>query len=156
MCKLVPFGNCHRQREWTIAGEKNACLGSLLYIHVAKEKRNMEWFSVEFNLYLFEMFKIWEIVNWAFWVNRSQPSAVSLYFYSVVECADRIGKRKTWLRSQTPTLTSRASHSLRIRFAFASHSLRIRFAAHFFVRVRNREAVNSLIFEKKLLFRIYV
>lgn len=141
MCKLVPFGNCHRQREWTIVGEKNACLGSLLYIYVAKEKRNMEWFSVEFNLYLFEMFKIWEIVNWAFWVNRSQPSAVSLYFYSVVECADRIGKRKTWLRSQTPTLTSRASHSLRIRFA-----------AHFFVRVRNREAVNSLILRKSSYF----
>ena len=38
----------------TIVDEGNACL----YIRVAKERTNMEWFSVEFNLYLFEMFKI--------------------------------------------------------------------------------------------------
>ena len=45
-----------RRSEWTIVDEGNGCL----YIHVAKERTNMEWFSVEFNLYLFEMFKIWE------------------------------------------------------------------------------------------------
>lgn len=79
----------------------NGCLASISYQYISlywignvvKEKTYTEWFLVEFNSYLFEMFKISEIVINAISVEKEDLWTFLIYFFKFISIRNTLFKK---------------------------------------------------------------